>query len=190
MNTSLAATMQKWIAFALGMVVAFYGLANVLPAIGDFRLGPFPMHWFRPTFFALCVALVLVDMSNSSKKTPWWVLLIGLAATAGLFWGSYEFYFVARDIDDAMFLFGTYEMWVAVCASAGALFFCWRIWGMPVAILGIIGVAYMWTGHLSSVRVASSGSLSTAWRPASSRRPASESRVRAVLPTAPRCVST
>ena len=148
MNTSLAATVQKSIAFVLGIVVAVYGLANILPAIGDFRLGPFPMHWFRPTFFALCVAMVLVDLADSSKKTPWWVLLIGLAATAGLFWGSFEFYFVARDIDDAMFLFGSYEMWVAVCSAAGALFFCWRIWGIPVAILGVIGIAYMWTGHL------------------------------------------
>lgn len=148
MTTSFSANLQKWLAFTLGFAVALYGLANVLPAIGDLRLGPFPMHWFRPTFFALCVALVLVNMADSKSTTPWWILLVALAATAGLFWGSYEFYFVARDIDDAMFLFGTYDMWVAVTAAAGALFFCWRIWGLPVAILGIIGVSYMWTGHL------------------------------------------
>lgn len=148
MNPSLAANLQKWLAFALGMAVAFYGLSNVLPAIGDFRLGPFPMHWFRPTFFALCVALVLVNMAGSANRNPWWVLLLGLVATVGLFWGSFEFYFVARDIDDAMFLFGSYDMWVALAAAAGALYFCWRIWGLPVAILGVIGVAYMWTGHL------------------------------------------
>ena len=148
MHTSLAANLQKWLAFALGIAVAFYGLSNVLPAIGDFRLGPFPMHWFRPTFFVLCVALVMVNMASTEKKNPWWVLLLGAIATAGLFWGSYEFYFVARDIDDAMFLFGSYDMWVAVTTAAGALYFCWRIWGLPVAILGVIGVAYMWTGHL------------------------------------------
>ena len=148
MNSSLAANLQKLLAFALGITVALYGLSNVLPAIGDFRLGPFPMHWFRPTFFALCVALVLVNMASSDKQNPWWVLLLGLGATGALFWGSFEFYFVARDIDDAMFLFGSYEMYVAVATAAGALFFCWRIWGLPVAILGIIGVAYMWTGHM------------------------------------------
>lgn len=148
MNTSFVANLQKWLAFALGISVALYGLSNVLPAIGDFRLGPFPMHWFRPTFFALCVALVLVNMAGADEQNPWWILLLGVLATAGLFWGSYEFYFVARDIDDAMFLFGTYDMWVAVIAAASALYFCWRIWGLPVAILGIIGVAYMWTGHL------------------------------------------
>ena len=148
MNTTFVANLQKWLAFALGISVALYGLSNVLPAIGDFRLGPFPMHWFRPTFFALCVALVLVNMAGADEQNPWWILLLGVLATAGLFWGSYEFYFVARDIDDAMFLFGTYDMWVAVIAAASALYFCWRIWGLPVAILGIIGVAYMWTGHL------------------------------------------
>jgi len=148
MTTTFVANLQKWLAFALGISVALYGLSNVLPAIGDFRLGPFPMHWFRPTFFALCVALVLVNMAGADEQNPWWILLLGVLATAGLFWGSYEFYFVARDIDDAMFLFGTYDMWVAVIAAASALYFCWRIWGLPVAILGIIGVAYMWTGHL------------------------------------------
>lgn len=148
MNGRFAVNLQRWLAFALGIAVALYGLANVLPAIGDFRLGPFPMHWFRSTFFVLCVALVWVDMCRPDKQTPLWAVLVGLIATLGLFWASFEFFYVARDIDDAMFLFGRYDMWVALGAAAGALYFCWRIWGLPVAILGIIGVAYMWTGHL------------------------------------------
>jgi TRAP transporter 4TM/12TM fusion protein len=147
MNTPRNNSLQVWLSFALGLAVSLYGLSNVLPAIGDFRLGPFPMYWFRPTFFALCVGLVWVNMMSAEKPSSLGVIGFGLLAVVGLFWGSYEFYFVARDIDDAMFLFGTYEMWVAVMASAGALYFCWRIWGLPVAILGIIGVAYMWTGH-------------------------------------------
>ncbi|GGB79509.1 hypothetical protein GCM10011352_01440 [Marinobacterium zhoushanense] len=135
--------------YIFALLVTLYGLANVMPAIGDFRIGPFEMYLFRPTFFMLCVVVVLLNMLGTrAEPAQWWTVLAGVLATAALFWGSFEFYFIARDIDDGMFLFGTYEMWISVISAAAALFFCWRIWGIPVAILGIFGIAYMWTGHL------------------------------------------
>ncbi|MBL8480229.1 MAG: hypothetical protein JNK59_13060, partial [Sterolibacteriaceae bacterium] len=39
--------LHKGITYALALAVSLYGLANVMPAVGSFRLGPFPMELFR-----------------------------------------------------------------------------------------------------------------------------------------------
>ncbi|MEZ5614697.1 MAG: TRAP transporter fused permease subunit [Rhodocyclaceae bacterium] len=132
----------------LALAVTFYGMANVMPAIGDFRIGPFPMIFFRATFFALCAVVVMAYLRGADGRTaPTWLLWVGWALTAGLVWTCWSFYQVSSTLDDAMFLFGPKEMWIAVFAACAALFFCWRLWGYPVALLGLLGMLYMGTGH-------------------------------------------
>ncbi|QUX94938.1 TRAP transporter permease DctM/Q [Marinomonas sp. CT5] len=133
----------------LSLMICLYGLANVMPAIGDFRIGPFPLVFFRATFFALCIVTIAFSMMESYLlgKTNILVAAISTAFMFGMLWCCWSFYQVSAALDDGMFLFGSSEMWVAVLASAGALFFCWRIWGIPVALLGVIGILYMATGQ-------------------------------------------
>ena len=90
----------------LALVVTLYGLANVMPAIGDFRIGPFPMVFFRASFFALCVLVVALGLKRTGK--PWFdglMDLLALAATAMLMWACVKYYYVGIEIDEAMFLF-------------------------------------------------------------------------------------
>ncbi len=67
-------------------------------------------------------------------------------AAAVLAYAAWSYYGVAIAMDDAMMLFGHREAVIAVAASAAALFFCWRIWGAPVALLGVLGIVYLITG--------------------------------------------
>ena len=149
-DTDSTPPVRQWRALAtsvLALVVTLYGLANVMPAIGDFRIGPFPMVFFRASFFALCVLVVALGLKRTGK--PWFdglMELLALAATAMLMWACVKYYYVGIEIDEAMFLFGPYERWIALGAAAASLFFCWRYWGFPVAILGVIGILYMITG--------------------------------------------
>lgn len=140
-------TLPRWrssLLYSLALIVTLYGLANVMPAIGSFRLGPFPLEFFRATFFTLCVLVVALALPRNKSRWRNW-LYDGLALLAALTvaWACVEFYQVAIEIDDAMFLFGEYEKWIALSASVASLFFCWRYWGMPVAILGAVGIAYL-----------------------------------------------
>lgn len=134
----------------MGLAVALYGLANVMPAIGDFRLGPFPMVFFRASFFALCALVVFLGLIRDwqQRRAGGWLVAIGGLFIAGMLWACWSFYQISSRLDDAMFLFGPHEMWIALTAATGALFYCWRIWGVPVALLGVVGIAYMATGHL------------------------------------------
>ncbi len=61
-------SLDRWLNRVVGLLaitVTFYGLANVMPAIGNFRLGPFPMEFFRATFFSLCLMAVGIDMMRT-----------------------------------------------------------------------------------------------------------------------------
>ena len=133
---------------ALGLVVALYGMANVMPAIGSFRLGPFPMEMFRSSFFALCTLLVAACLvaDTTSQTKPWmkWASAVGLVT---ILYGCWHFYQVSIKLDEDMFLFGTREATTALCVAAASLFFCWRLWGGPVALLGIAGITYLLTGE-------------------------------------------
>ena len=142
----------------VAFAVAMYGLANVMPAVGSLRLGPFPMEFFRASFMAMCVVVVVLGLKGSGGgKPPVWVDLLAWLSMAMLLYGCVAFYQVSIAIDEAMFLFGPREMWIAVGASAGALFLCWRLWGAPVAMLGVVGIAYLitgpyWPGPLQTIR--------------------------------------
>ncbi|MEZ5535644.1 MAG: TRAP transporter fused permease subunit [Thiolinea sp.] len=135
------------VTMVLALTVTVYGLANVMPAIGSFRIGPFPMEFFRASFFALCVLVVALGLKSTGKiwLDRLWDIA-ALAATAMLLWACLEYYQVAIEIDEAMFLFGPHERWIALGAAFAALLFCWRYWGMPVAILGVLGIIYLITG--------------------------------------------
>ncbi|TDO95822.1 TRAP transporter permease [Marinomonas balearica] len=133
----------------LSFIVCIYGLLNVMPAIGDFRVGPFPMVFFRASFFALCVlviGLAMIAKSRQQRFAPFSAVM-SVLATIGAVWSCWSFYKISGSLDDMMFLFGEREMWTAVIASSASIYFCWRIWGLPVALLGIFGVLYMATGH-------------------------------------------
>ncbi len=131
-----------WLGAALSLLVSLYGLANVMPAIGDIRLGPFPMVFFRATFFALCILVVMLSMLDRYRegRTPGWLAVIGVCLSLFMIWSCWSFYEVSILQDQAMFLFGPKQAWIALICAAGELFFCWRIWGAPVALLGIFGI--------------------------------------------------
>ena len=142
----------------VAFAVALYGLANVMPAVGSFRLGPFPMEFFRASFMAMCVVVVVLGLKGpDGRKPPLWVDVLSWLSMAALLYGCVAFYEVSIALDEAMFLFGPREMWIALGGSAGALFLCWRLWGAPVAMLGVLGIAYLvtgpyWPGPLQTIR--------------------------------------
>jgi TRAP transporter 4TM/12TM fusion protein len=137
---------DRWV-LALALAATLYGMANVMPAIGSFRLGPFPMEAFRASFITLCVWVVALSLKddNGNAARGWlrWAGLTGAVVLTGAAWSYYN---IAIKMDEAMMLFGPREASIALAASLASLFFCWRIWGAPVALLGAIGIVYLVTG--------------------------------------------
>jgi len=148
MNTP--ATPTSWrdrLSATLALAVTVYGMANVMPAIGSFRLGPFPMEMFRASFITLCAWVVAISLKDPAQRPArGWLWIAGLVGAAVLSAAAWSYYGVAITMDDAMILFGRREAAIAVAAAVAALFFCWRIWGAPVALLGALGIGYLVTG--------------------------------------------
>jgi len=138
---------RERIAFALALAVTLYGMGNVMPAIGSFRIGPFPMEMFRASFVTLCAWAIATSLKDSyGNPARGWLRGAAYLAAAVLTGAAWSYYKVSIALDDAMMFFGSRETVVALLASAAALFYCWRIWGAPVALLGVLGIAYLITG--------------------------------------------
>ncbi|RBO83465.1 TRAP transporter permease [Marinomonas aquiplantarum] len=148
-SSQMCSKLLSWMVAGFSLVIAFYGLANVMPAIGDFRLGPFPLVEFRASFFALCVITIALGICLRYLQGETSVVnaIISVGLLFVLLYCSWSFYQVSSELDDGMFLFGAKDMWISVLAAFGALYFCWRIWGVPVALLGVVGILYMATGQ-------------------------------------------
>jgi TRAP transporter 4TM/12TM fusion protein len=141
---------------ALALVITLYGMANVMPAVGSFRLGPFPLEAFRASFVTLCAWAVAIGLKDArGRPAEGWLWSAGLLGAVVLTGAAWSYYQTAIRMDDAMMLFGRSEMAVAVAAALASLFFCWRIWGAPVALLGGLGIFYLvsgphWPGFLET----------------------------------------
>lgn len=137
----------------LGGILALAGLANVMPGYGSLpRIGPFEVEWFRPSFFALCVAIAVVFGWREKQLTgvPLHPLriLFDLALIGITLYCSYRYYVIA---DLMMFSIVFFDQWDAITALAAvfvATVICWRLWGAPIAIIGLLALIYLATGHL------------------------------------------
>lgn len=148
-HVSQGASWRDRVSTVLALAVTLYGMANVMPAIGSLRIGPFPLEAFRASFVVLCVWVVALRLKDAgSRPAVGWLWWVGLAGAVLLSVAAWFYYQIAIEMNDAMMLFGRREMVIAVSAAAVSLFFCWRIWGAPVALLGAAGILYMVTGPI------------------------------------------
>ncbi|WP_028672717.1 TRAP transporter permease [Saccharospirillum impatiens] len=136
----------------VGGVLALVGLINVLPTYGFLpRLGPFELEWFRPFFFTLCVitgilyqwrAQALTGDNPSSIRVA-----IDLVLMAITLYCSVRYFQVARVMELSIVFFTTWDGITALMSVLVATVICWRLWGAPIAIIGLIAVLYLATGE-------------------------------------------
>lgn len=147
----LANRLQKalWI---VGGLLALAGLINVLPSYGILpRLGPFKIEWFRPFFFTLCVIIaimyqwregVLTGRIPSTLRVAFDISLVALTLYC-----SVRYFQVARVMELSIVFFTTWDGITALMAVFVATVICWRLWGAPIAIIGLIALLYLGTGE-------------------------------------------
>lgn len=150
--TVLTQTRLQRLLWLLGGMLALAGLANVLPSYGVLpRIGPFELEWFRPTFFALCVSSAIVfgwrEIVMSGNPLPVRRFLFDLLLIVLALYCSYQYYVVAQAM---MFSIVFFDYWDAATALGAVLIttiICWRLWGAPIAIIGLLALTYLATGQ-------------------------------------------
>ena len=141
-------------ALGVGLVVALVGLANSMPAFGPLpRLGPFPAEPLRALIFALsvfsalCVASFHSLLSGKSRKfAPLGAVMDAVVLCVALF-AFWRFYADVTAIDEGLFFFDPFHAWTALAGCACIVALCWRVWGAPLAVCGIVALLYFLTSE-------------------------------------------
>lgn len=137
--------------FAIGLIIALAGLANVMPTYNILpRFGPFPVEWFRPAFYWLSILVFLAgDAERRGKAGKLGVIhLIAYAiAGAAITYVCIDYYRIGLIIADSVMFFGPREMYVALTAAVISIWACWILWGAPIAIIGALALLYLGTGQ-------------------------------------------
>ncbi|MEE2955299.1 MAG: TRAP transporter fused permease subunit [Pseudomonadota bacterium] len=153
-KTGLSGLLISGVVFGLALAMAFTGIANSMPDVWILpRIGPLPSEPLRAGM--LGASLLVVLLSNSftgilaarSKR----LLLPGVAIDAvllgvGLF-AFWRYYVDTSAIEDGLFFFEPMHIWTALAGSACMIIACWRIWGAPLAVCGIVAIFYFYTGE-------------------------------------------
>ncbi|MEM7268730.1 MAG: TRAP transporter fused permease subunit [Pseudomonadota bacterium] len=138
-------------AYLIGLAIALFGLANVLPTYGVLpRIGPFPVEWFRPLFYWLCVIVFI--LADAKKKSDagrltilhWVAYAVG---TLGITYVCYDYWVIGQVLADSIMFFGPREAALSTLAALLSIWACWVLWGPPIAILGAIAFLYLSTGQ-------------------------------------------
>lgn len=138
--------------FGLGLAIALLGLANVMPTYGVLpSIGPFPIEWFRPLLFSLCIAAVVLYgwqiKRASGEEITKLRLAIDLAFVAIATYCSYQYYKVGIQMLGSIVFFDTTDAIIAILGVLISIVLCWRLWGAPIAIIGLLCFAYLATGQ-------------------------------------------
>ena len=141
-------------AFIVALVIALVGITNSSPSFWIIpKMGPYPSALIRPLILGGAVFLVLVRYPigpwllrgvPSLKSVAWVIDVIVMAAALWVFW---RYYTDVSEIEVGLFDFTIIHPAIALTACAIFILLCWRVWGTPLAVVGILAIFYFYTGE-------------------------------------------
>lgn len=144
----LAERISLWIGCLLGVI----GLVNILPGYGNLpRLGPFALEWYRPFFFTLCVLVSIAygwkQLLGQKKPITWSRIGVDAAMILVTLFAAYESYRIGEIMVTSFIFFNLTNALTALAMVAVATVLCWRLWGAPIALIGLLALFYLMTGQ-------------------------------------------
>ncbi|MAQ02942.1 MAG: TRAP transporter permease DctM/Q [Rhodospirillaceae bacterium] len=143
-----------YIVVIVGLTMAITGILNSAPTFWIVpRVGPFPEELIRPIILAASIFIVLVRNPISvvvGKRIPgiarfaWIVDIAIMLASLWVFWHYYD---VLMRIEEGLFDLEIFHPIVALTACSIFIVLCWRVWGAPLGICGIVAIFYLYTGE-------------------------------------------
>ena len=137
--------------FVFGFFFASLGFLNSIPDVGYLpSIGVIPAAVLHSLVMAAGLVIVLVTLaSRMDESTPFpkvqilfHVLLVGLALFA-----LWRYYVDMTAIsEEGLFFFDESHAWLTVAGALVILYFCWRIWGAPLALVGLAAFLYFFFG--------------------------------------------
>ena len=134
----------------IGFCFALLGYLNAVPDLGPLpSVGVIPAVDLHPTVFA--VGLVISFLA-ATKFTTGASAIAAIAFNAVLLAvGLYALFSFNVEVtiveEEGLFFFRMFHAWMTVAGCLVILYFCWRIWGLPLATVGTLAFLYFFFGE-------------------------------------------
>ena len=146
--TNDARPMKQTILLLIGFAFACLGFLNAVPDFGPLpSLGVIRAVNLHP--LVLAVGFLISALSISRFSGPGvFVTIFNFALFAAALYALWSFNGEVREIEDeGLFFFRDYHAWVTILGCVIILYFCWRVWGAPLAIVGSLAFLYFFFGE-------------------------------------------
>ena len=146
---------KQTILLVIGFAFATLGYLNALPNFGWLpSLGVIRAVDLHPIVLAAGFIISFLFISNFSRQskdialTGFNLVLIMIA-----FYALWSFNIAVSEVEDeGLFFFDEGHAWTTIIGCVIILYFCWRIWGIPLATVGTLAILYFFFGeHLPGI---------------------------------------
>lgn len=149
-TNSSALPLKERIILTIGFCFALLGFLNSVPDIGPLpSIGIISAAVLHPTVYA--VSLVISFLIVSQFSGNYWTWIITSFNIILVFVGLYALWSfnvaINRIENTGLFFFKEYHAWMTITGCLIILYFCWRIWGLPLAIVGLLALLYFFHGE-------------------------------------------
>ena len=143
-----------WVIGTVALVMAVTGIANSAPSFWIIpTIGPFPSEIIRPIIAITSVFIVILRSPMTTviaarwPDLKWLGILVDIAILAISSWVFWRYFTDVSEIEVGLYGFTTIHPVIALTGCAIFIVLCWRVWGSPLAICGILALIYFYTGQ-------------------------------------------
>ena len=146
---------KKYVLLVIGFFFALLGYLNALPDLGPLpTLGVTPAVILHPIALAVGFAVAAISISQfslSNKDIIQNVLHLGLVGAG--FYALISYNIAVTEVEEVgLFFFEEYHAYTTILGCVIIVYFCARIWGLPLATVGGAGLLYFFFGeHLPGI---------------------------------------
>ena len=140
--------LKQTIVLLIGFCFALLGFLNAVPDFGPLpSIGVFRAVDLHPTVLAIGFLISAISISRFSGSGLI-VTAFNFALLLTAFYALYSFNVSVREIEDeGLFFFDEFHAWMTIIGCLIILYFCWRIWGIPLATVGLLAFLYFFFGE-------------------------------------------
>ncbi|MCY4240241.1 MAG: TRAP transporter fused permease subunit [Rhodobacter sp.] len=142
--------LKERILLVISFCFALLGFLNAMPDFGPLpSIGVIPAVDLHPFVFAtgLIISFLAVSRFSGGAGELFHTAFNAVLILIGLY-ALWSFNVAVTRIEDVgLFFFEEFHAWMTVVGCSIILYFCWRIWGLPLATVGTLAILYFFFGE-------------------------------------------
>lgn len=143
-------SVQKNVLLVIGFLFALLGFLNAVPDLGPLpSLGVIPAVILHPVSLAIGLVIATLTISKfTSNPRDIAVTAFNFALLAIGLYALRSYNIAVTEVEEVgLFFFTETHAWITVISCVIILYYCWRLWGVPLAAVGAVAIFYFFYGQ-------------------------------------------